>query len=253
MRSNLTINGGLRWEYFSPYTEKNGQMADLDVAPGFNAVAQVLPGQTGPYSGAFPQGFIKPDYKLFSPRIGIAWKPWKSRQVIVRAGYGVYYNGSVYGSLASRLVGQPPLATTTQVFQSAANPLSLENGFPVEQSDLIANTFAVEKNYHPGYAQNFTTSIQETFNRIYVVQVAYNRTKGTDLDVLQLPNRAPLGTPLLAQPQAIAFAEIPDAYGRIHVRHVGGKFGLQRRADFVDAANVPRRFVRHSLYVLESD
>ena len=95
--SNLTINGGLRWEYFAPYTEKNGQMANLDVAPGFTAVAQVLPGQTGPYSGAFPQGFIKPDYKLFSPRIGIAWKPWKSKQIVVRSGYGIYYNGSVYG------------------------------------------------------------------------------------------------------------------------------------------------------------
>ncbi|MGA2713771.1 MAG: carboxypeptidase-like regulatory domain-containing protein [Bryobacteraceae bacterium] len=195
--SNLTINGGLRWEYFAPYTEKYGQMADLDFAPGFTAVAQVLPGQTGPYSGSFPQGFIKPDYKLFSPRIGIAWKPWKARQIVVRSGYGVYYNGSVYGQLASRLVGQPPLATTTQLFQSTATPLSLENGFPLVQSDLIANTFMVDKNYHPGYAQNWTTSIQETFARVYVLTVAYNGVKGTHLDVLQLPNRAPLGTPQL--------------------------------------------------------
>ena len=195
--SNLTINGGLRWEYFSPYTEKHGQMANLDIAPGFTAVSQVLPGQAGPYSGAFPQGFIKPDYKLFSPRIGIAWKPWKSKQIVVRSGYGVYYNGSVYGQIASRLVGQPPFATTTQLFQSTATPLSLENGFPLEESDLIANTFAVDKNYHPGYAQNWTTSIQETFARVYVLTVAYNGVKGTGLDVLQLPNRSPLGTPQL--------------------------------------------------------
>jgi len=195
--SNLTINGGLRWEYFSPYTEKNGQMADLDFAPGFTAVAQVLPGQAGPYSGPFPQGFIKPDYKMVSPRIGIAWKPWKSKQIVVRSGYGIYYNGGVYSQLAQRLVGQPPFATTTQVFQSAETPLTLQNGFPIEQSDLIANTFTVDKNYHPGYAQNWTTSIQESFARTYVFTVAYNGIKGTDLDVLQLPNRSPLGTPQL--------------------------------------------------------
>jgi hypothetical protein len=206
--SNLTINGGLRWEYFAPYTEKYGRMSNLDFTPGFTAVTQVLPGQTGPYSGAFPQGFVKPDYKLFSPRIGIAWKPWKSRQIVVRSGYGIYYNGSVYGTLATRLTGQPPFATTTQLFQSTATPLSLENGFPTESSDLIANTFMVDKNYHPGYAQNWTTSIQETFARIYVFTVAYNGIKGTDLDVLQLPNRAPLGTPQLRVQSSLA---IPNA------------------------------------------
>ena len=207
-RSNLTINGGLRWEYFSPFTEKNGQMANLDFAPGFTAVARVLPGQNGPYSGAFPQGFINPDYKLFSPRVGIAWKPWKSKQLLVRAGYGIYYNGGVYSSLASRLVGQPPFATTSQVFQSAAAPLSLQNGFPVEQSDLISNTFAVDKNYRPGYAQNFTASIQQSFGRSFVFQVGYNGAKGTHLDVLQLPNRAPLGTAQLAVQNSLL---IPNA------------------------------------------
>ncbi len=197
LASNLTLNGGLRWEYFSPYTEKYNQMANLDIAPGFNAVSVVLPGQTGPYSGVFPDGFIKPDYKLFSPRVGIAWKPFKARQLVVRAGYGMYYNGGVYGTIAQKLVGQPPFAVTTQVFQSATTPLTLENGFPVEQSDLIANTFAVNKDYHPGYAQNWTASIQQTLGRSYVLNVAYNGIKGTDLDVLQLPNRAPLGTPQL--------------------------------------------------------
>ena len=197
LRSNFTINGGLRWEYFGPYTEKNNQMANLDIAPGLNAVAVVLPGQTGPYSGAFGDGFIKPDYKLFSPRIGIAWKPFKARQIVVRSGYGMYYNGGVYSTIAQKLVGQPPFAVTTQAFNSVENPLTLENGFPVEQSDLIANTFAVNKDYHPGYAQNWTASVQTTFARSYVVSVTYNGIKGTDLDVLQLPNRAPLGTPQL--------------------------------------------------------
>ncbi len=71
-------------------------MANLDCAglhrpPG-------LPGQTCPDQDGFPQGFIKPDHKLFSPAIGIAWKPWKSRQIVVRSGYGIYYNGGVYGT-----------------------------------------------------------------------------------------------------------------------------------------------------------
>jgi hypothetical protein len=66
-------------------------------------------------------------------------------------------------------------------------------------SETIANTFAVDKNYHPGYAQIWTASVQETFARTYVVELVYNGTKGTDLDVLQLPNRALPGSPLTAQ------------------------------------------------------
>lgn len=204
MFSNFTINGGLRYEFFQPYTEKYNQMADLDFTPGFTQVAQVLPGQTGPYSGRFPDSFIKPDYKMFSPRIGIAWKPFKARQLVVRSGYGIYYNGSIYGTLAQRLIGQPPFATTTQLFQSTATPLTLQDGFPFETSDQIANTFVVDKNYHPGYSQNWTASIQQTFARTYVFTVTYNGIKGTDLDVLQLPNRAPLGTPQLLVQSSLA-------------------------------------------------
>ncbi len=47
----LTVNVGLRYEYFAPYTELWNHLANLDVSPGFTAVSVVLPGQTGPYSG----------------------------------------------------------------------------------------------------------------------------------------------------------------------------------------------------------
>ena len=194
LRPNLTLNLGLRWEYFAPYTEKNNDMANLAVAPDFTSVSVVLPGQNG-----FPNSLIFPDHKLFSPRIGIAWKPWKSRQIVVRSGYGIYYNGGIYSQLASRLIGQPPFAQTVTQQTSTSNQLSLETGLLAPPSLTIANTFAVDPNYHPGYAQQWTTSIQETFGRSYVVQLAYNGTKGTDLDVQQLPNRAPPGNPLTAQ------------------------------------------------------
>ncbi len=197
--SNLTINGGLRWEYFAPLTETNGDLVNLDVAPGFTGVAPVRPGQTGPYSGPFPQGLINPDPRLFSPRIGVAWKPWKARPIVVRTGYGIYYNGSVYNQLAGRMLSQPPFARTATQQTTSAAPLTLENGFPAVESVTVENSFAVAKNYEPGYAQTWTASVQDTFARSYVAEVIYNGTKGTDLDVLQLPNRALPGNPLTAQ------------------------------------------------------
>jgi outer membrane receptor protein involved in Fe transport len=43
LRPNLSLNIGLRYEYASPYHEQGGQMANLDVAPGFTGVAVVTP------------------------------------------------------------------------------------------------------------------------------------------------------------------------------------------------------------------
>ena len=198
VKSGITINAGLRWEYFSPFTEKHGHMSSLDFNPDFSAVATVLPGQTGPFTGAFPDGLINPDHLLFSPRVGIAWKPWKEKQIIVRTGYGIYYNGGVYAQLAGRLLSQPPFAQTTTHQASTSAPLSLSNGFG-SPPGTIDNTFTVDKNYSPGYAQSWNLSVQRTIARGYMIEVVYNGTKGTNLDVLQLPNRALPGDPLTAR------------------------------------------------------
>ena len=60
--SNLTLNLGVRYEYFTPWNEEYGHIANLDIAPGFTAVAAVQPGQIGPLSGvAYPSTLIHPD------------------------------------------------------------------------------------------------------------------------------------------------------------------------------------------------
>src|SRR5258708_26836717 len=43
-RSNL----GLRYEYVAPFSEVHNKLVNLDIAPGFTAVAPVQPGQVGP-------------------------------------------------------------------------------------------------------------------------------------------------------------------------------------------------------------
>ncbi len=69
-RPNLTWIFGVRYEFFSPFTEKYGRLANLDFAPGFANVAVVTPEQASPYTGIFPSGLINPDYNNFSPAAG---------------------------------------------------------------------------------------------------------------------------------------------------------------------------------------
>jgi hypothetical protein len=199
VRSNLTVNLGLRYEFFQPFTEKYGQIANLDISPAFNAVAVVLPGQAGPYSGKFSDALVNSDPNNFSPRVAIAWKPFPKRQLQLRTGYSVFFNGSIYNQFVTRLSGQPPFANTASVNTSLARLLTIRDGFAASPSQDITNSYAVDPNYTVGYAQTWNFSVQQQLARQFVVEVSYLGTKGTRLDMQRLPNRAAPGSPLTAE------------------------------------------------------
>ncbi len=196
MRPNLTLTLGVRYEFFSPWVQKYGRMANLDIAPGFTNIALVTPNMPGPYTGAFPNGLINPDYHNFSPRVALAWKvPWTKRSTVVRAGYGIYYNEQAYISLASQLAQQPPFATSNAVNTSSKDILTLQQGFLTTNPQDITNTFAVDRFYRTPYAGTWNVTIQHDFAGGFFIETGYTGTKGTFLDVRILPNEAVPGSP----------------------------------------------------------
>jgi hypothetical protein len=199
IRSNLTIIRGLRYEYFTPYKEQYGRIANLDIAPNFSGVAVVTPGQIAPYSGQLPDALIRPDKNAFSPRFGLAWRPTPKGHLLVRAGYGMFYNGSIYNQFVSRLASQPPFAQTASLTTSLAEPLTLQNGFPLQPSTTITNTYAVDPNYRLGYAQTWNFNTSREFPHSIVIELGYLGTKGTRLDIQSIPNQASPGSPLTAE------------------------------------------------------
>jgi hypothetical protein len=200
VNSKLTILYGLRYEYYSPLSEKYGHIANLDIAPDFTAVAAVTPGQIGPYSGSFPSSLIDPDRHDFAPRGGIAWKPFTKHSTVVRIGYGIYYNPTALNQLATELSEQPPFAATQTLTTSAANALTINNGLAnAPTSATIKNTYAIQKDYQVGYAQSWNVTVQQNLTRSLFVELGYLGTKGTDLDTNTVPNQALPGSPLTSQ------------------------------------------------------
>ncbi len=231
VRTNLTINFGLRYEYLTPLTEKYGRMANLDIAPGFTAVVPVTPGAAGPYTGVFPDGLVNPDRNNFAPRIGIAWRPFPKKRTLVRTGYGIYYNGSIYNQMASRLAQQPPFANSSTFNTSLAHTLTLQDGFSGASTTEITNTYAVDRFYRAGYAQTWNVAIQQELPLSLVMEVGYLGTKGTRLDIQRLPNRSASGSPLTAEERrlignAVGFTfDTSDGNSIYHA----GQFRLSRR------------------------
>lgn len=185
----MTINAGLRWEYDSPFIETSGHLTNLDVAPGFSAVAPVLASDpVGPLTDArYPSTLIRPDKRGFEPRAGISWRPSLSSPVVIKAAYGVYRNLGGYQSLALLLSQQALFAKTFNVENTPATPLTLANPFPASPS-TTTNTFAIDPDFRVSNAHTWQVSVQRELPASLTLIAAYVGTKGTHLMQAFLPN-----------------------------------------------------------------
>jgi hypothetical protein len=192
--STLTINAGMRWEYGAPITEIHGRLVNLDVAPDFTAVAPVLgTDPVGPLTGNhYPSSLIRPDRLGFEPRVGVSWRPIPASTIVVRAGYGVYHDTSVYQTTALDLAQQAPFSKSLSVQNGAACPLTLANGFN-PCSSITPDTFAVDPNFRVGYAQAWQLSVQRDLPSAVQLTATYLGVKGERGVQQFLPNTYPIG------------------------------------------------------------
>ena len=179
----LTVNAGARWEYEAPIDERLGRLANLLVAPGFTSVTPVV--------GNDP---IRGDPRGLQPRLGIALRPVAGSSLVIRAGYGIYRNTAVYQPIALLMAQQPPLSKTLSVETSAANPLTLANGFTAAPNTTL-NTFAVDPAFRVGYAHNWQVLAQRDLPASLTITATYLGTHGSHLMQEVLPNTVPVGPP----------------------------------------------------------
>ena len=194
VNKHFTFLFGVRYEAATPPVDKYDQIANLDMNAAATAVAVVTPNGTGPFSGKYPRALIHGDYGNWAPRIGFAWQPqFLKPKTVVRGGYSIFYNEAIYNTLAQQYLGyEPPFATYQSLYTSSAQVLTIENGFPA--SSTITNRGGVDPNYRDGYAQIWTLGTETSFSQNWILDLTYTGTKGTNLDLLRAPNRAPLGT-----------------------------------------------------------
>ena len=138
--ARLTLTLGLRYDYFSPFTEAQGRFVGFDpnrletaIIPGFPVGDNVaITGgfvQAGNARNPLPgvpevrSSLVSPDRNNFAPRIGFAWQPLNDGgRFVVRGGYGVYYDRANSRLLNNQLLDFPYFTLAQAFTTPIANP-----------------------------------------------------------------------------------------------------------------------------------
>jgi len=213
--NKLSVNYGLRWDRFSPSSEKYNNTSFFDFGP--NPAAGGRPGRlafAGDQWGAASAGVPYPEDDWnngFGPRLGIAYG--LNDKTVIRTGYGIFYTQAFYpgwggGVDQSGLNGGGTLNTTGLGGLDPA--FYWQNGFPIDRlpkPPFIDPGFLNGQggpNYRPkdanrlSYAQQWNLTIERQLTSNLMVSVAYVGNKGTRLPSQLLPlnvlNPSLLGT-----------------------------------------------------------
>jgi len=186
VRPAVTLTLGVRWEYESPIVEKQGRLVNLDIAPGFATATPVVARDSD------SESLVRTDKGGIEPRLAMAWRPRATSSMIVRIGYGLYRETTVYRPIADQMAQQAPLSRSLSVQNTAAIPLTLANGFR-GSPNVTAVTFAVDPDFRVGTAQNWNLSVQQDLPAALQLSLTYLGVKGTHVPQRILPNTYPSG------------------------------------------------------------
>jgi len=183
----LTINYGLRYEVNTPYTDIRNRMNEWAPGQQSTVMPDAPPGLLFPGDKGVPPGVAAVDYHEFMPRVGVAWDPSGNGKTIIRAAYGIFYDGFTNG------VGGPLQAAVsalpwTEAYQMAGPGFSLANPYggqtpPFANQQFVqpATILTVQQGMLPPYSQNWNFTIQRVLAKDYLLDVRYVGNKGTHL------------------------------------------------------------------------
>jgi hypothetical protein len=181
----LTVNLGIRYDYFAPLVEANNRQSNFDYATG----TLIQAGQNGA-----SDALTTADKANFSPRIGFAWTPTASGNTVVRGAYGIFYSGQEIRTAAPlQLAYNLPFFYEPLFINdpSAAPAFTVSQGFPSLDPSQAVNpgVTSVDAHLHTPYYQSWNVAVQHALPAAISLEVAYAGSKGTHLQSVVDPNQ----------------------------------------------------------------
>ena len=225
VRSNLTLDYGVRYSIFRQPIDHRGELNNFDPAAfiqppaGESYVVPFDPSQstTSPQnsvagqlctagsnmtlpntgcvaaptlngiivaSGNSPFGtkVSAEDMNDIAPRIGLAWDPTGKGNTSVRAGYGIYYDSTLFGTFEQNIFANPPFVQSVSFSNTTfGDPTGRLSGAAPNVSSFPLSVHATPLPFHTPYVQDWSLDVQRMMPHGILVDVGYYGNEGTHL------------------------------------------------------------------------
>ncbi len=204
----LTLNLGLRWEPFMPYTDPVAQQVGGYIA-GFHSTRFPLAPAGLAFAGdpGFPDSGIHTNLGNFAPRLGAAWTAITGKHMTtIRGGWGMFYI-MPFARLYNNFVQNAPFSPSVSLFGvSLADPFGsagTQNPFPpfapvhpdASTKFILPLTYQFfDPSWHMGHTRTWNFTMEHQVASNMVLRVAYVGTSGRDLQYFKELNPAIYGT-----------------------------------------------------------
>lgn len=178
LRRNLTVNLGIRYDYYGLIQEKHGNFTNIDPTTG--ALLAVGPGR-----------LYEPDYNNWAPRASVAWDVSGRGTTVVRVGGGIFYDAFSQDFFMGHLPfnssfdpgpaynGFSPL---NPISFSSASSAALASGVPVYGGAApMGDAFGVDRHLRTPYMEAYNLNLQQQLTKGIVFEVGYVGTQGHKL------------------------------------------------------------------------
>lgn len=187
----LSLNLGLRWEYFGPIHEPT------------NRISTFIPSKGGiVFTGHGIDTLYPKKFTNFAPRFGFAYTPTPGGRLVLRGNYGIYFDQPNVNGFADN---RPPNGGATGILSNPAGPdpvfaLSRSNYTIVPGQTIFGDNnvpnppygvFSVSQDFKNAYVQNFGLNGQYQVGAAGVLQVGYVGSLGRKLLIVRDINQAP--------------------------------------------------------------
>lgn len=225
LNPHLNLNYGINWVYQAPFSDPT------------NRISTFIPSKGIVFAGRDIKTLWPRDLNNFAPRFGFAYQPKVNGKMVIRGGYGIFYDVPNLNAFADN---RPP---NSGAFGINANPAGSDPVFAISRSNftLIPNqplfdsaagpstfgVFSVNQDFRSAYVQNYNLNGQYQLGQSTVLQVGYVGSLSRKLlivrDINQLPTSAAGAATVKANQQGLRpyYAQYPT-FGTINqVESVG--------------------------------
>src|SRR6185312_941509 len=169
----LTLNLGLRYDYFSPIVQKHDQQSNFNYLTGQLEIA----GQNGN-----SRALTKPDHLDLAPRLGFAWTIRKN--TVLSAGGGIFWSGQEVGE-STQITQNLPFAYNPTFQTDGITPIiTVKGGFPTfdpSQQPPDPGVASLDARLITPHYDEWNLSIQQALRDGMSLELSYAGSKGTHL------------------------------------------------------------------------